>query len=230
MTVRDLGVYISNTRSWGPHIEKTVQSARKLAAWVLSAFKDRSPTVMLTLYTSMVRSKLEYCCPVWNPSSVTEIQILESIQRSFTRKISGCKDITYWDRLKSLKLMSLQRRRERYCIIHVWKILNNQAPNDVGFEFQHHQRLGIKAKLPSINRRAQLSVRTDYDNTFRVRAAQLWNLLPEKLGTETSLENFKVGLGRFLDKCPDTPPTPGYTPVNDNSLLSWRRTLSKQST
>jgi len=105
--------------------------------------------------------------------------------------------------------MSLQRRRERYCIIHVWKILNNQAPNDVGFEFQHHQRLKIKAKLPSINKIHQMSVRTDYDNTFRVRAAQLWNLLPEKLGTEKSLDNFKVDLGRFLDKYPDTPPTPG---------------------
>ena len=88
----------------------------------------------------------------------------------------------------------------------------------------------MRAKIPSINRRAQLSVRTDYDNSFRVRAAQLWNLLPEKLGTETSLDNFKVGLGRFLDEYPDTPPVPGYTPVNNNSLLSWRRTLSKQST
>ena len=126
--------------------------------------------------------------------------------------------------------MSLQRRRERYSIIHVWKILNNQAPNDVDFEFQYHQRLGVKAKIPSINKRVQLSVRTDYDNTFRVRAAQLWNLLPQGLGREESLDNFKVGLGRFLEQYPDTPPVPGYTPANDNSLLSWRWTLSKQST
>ena len=100
----------------------------------------------------------------------------------------------------------------------------------ISFEFQYHQRLGMKAKIPSINKRAQLSVRTDYDNTFRVTVAQLWNLLPQKLGIDDSLDNFKVGLGRFLDKYPDTQPVPGYTPVNDNSLLSWRRTLSKQST
>ena len=31
-TVRDLGVYVSSSRSWGPHIEKTVQGARKMAA------------------------------------------------------------------------------------------------------------------------------------------------------------------------------------------------------
>ena len=63
-TVRDLGVHISGNRQWGPHIERTVQGARKMAAWTLSAFRDRTRTVMLTLYKSMVRSKLEYCCPV----------------------------------------------------------------------------------------------------------------------------------------------------------------------
>ena len=126
--VRDLGVYISDDRSWSPHVEKTVQGARKMAAWAISAFRDRSAPVMLTLYKSLVRSKLEYCCPVWNPSKVSDIQKLESIQRSFTRKIIGCKDLTYWERLKRLKLMSLQRRRERYCMVHVWKILNGHAP------------------------------------------------------------------------------------------------------
>ena len=229
-TVRDLGVYISNNRSWGPHIEKTVQGARKMAAWALSAFRDRSQVVMLTLYKSMVRSKLEYCCPVWNPVKVGDIQKLENVQRSFTRKILGCSDLQYWDRLKKLKLMSLQRRRERYSIIHVWKILNEHAPNDISFEFRSHQRHGIKAEIPPMNKSAQLSVRSDYDNTFRVRAAQLFNVLPSELRSITILDSFKVGLDRFMKQYPDTPPVPGYTPMNDNSLLSWRRTHSMQLT
>ena len=92
-TVRDLGVLLSNNRQWGPHIDKTVLGARKMAAWVLSAFRDRSQMVMMTLYKSMVRSKLEYCCPVWSPTKVTEIQKIEDVQREFTRKIVGSKDL-----------------------------------------------------------------------------------------------------------------------------------------
>ena len=69
-SVRDLGVYVSNDRSWSPHVEKTVQGARKMAAWTLSAFRNRSTFVMLTLYKSLVRSKLEYCCPVWSRASL----------------------------------------------------------------------------------------------------------------------------------------------------------------
>ena len=61
---------------------------------------------------------------------------------------------------------------------HVWKILNNHPPNDVGIEFKVHQRHGIKAEIPPVNKRSQLSVRTDFDNTFRVKAAQLFNVLP----------------------------------------------------
>ena len=228
--VRDLGVYVSYDRSWTPHIEKTVQGARLMAAWVLSAFRDRSAPVMLTLYKSLVRSKLEYCCPVWNPSKISDIQKLESIQRCFTRKINGCKELTYWDRLKKLKILSLQRRRERYCIIHVWKILNGLAPNDLEFQFSTHQRLGIRASIPPINKKAQLSVRTDYDKTFRVQAAQLFNVLPTDLRSLSTLESFKAGLGRFLEQYPDTPPVAGYTAANDNTLLSWeqRRTHPMQ--
>ena len=199
-----------------------------MATWTLSAFRDRSQLAMLTLYKSMVRSKLEYCCPVWNPVKIMEIQKLENVQRAFTRKIAGCKDLQYWERLKKLKLMSLQRRRERYSIIHVWKILIGQAPNDTGFEFRSHQRHGIRAEIPRLNKSAQLSVRSDYDNSFRVRAAQLFNLLPCDLRSVKTLERFKAGLGSFMEQYPDTPPVPGYTPTNDNSLLSWRRTHTMQ--
>ena len=107
--------------------------------------------------------------------------------------------------MKKLKLMSLQRRRERYCIIHVWKILNGHAPNEINFEFSTNERLGVKASLPPLNNMAQLSVKTDYDNSFRVRAAQLWNTLPPVIvASLQTLDGFKAGLGRFLEQYPDT--------------------------
>ena len=220
-SVKDLGVILSSDRSWSPHIEHTVQSARTMASWVLSVFRDRSRLVMLTLYKTMVRSRLEYCCPLWNPSKVQDIQALENVQRNFTRKIAGCKDLDYWERLKSLKLLSLQRRRERYCIILVWKMLNGLAPNAIGMVFYEQNRLGLKVKLPPVNNKAQCSVKTDYENSFRIKASRLWNLLPKHVNTVKSLDAFKNVLGDYLKKIPDTPPVPGYTAANRNSLLDW---------
>ena len=127
------------------------------------------------------------------------------------RKIAGLKDMNYWDRLKKLKLMSLQRRRKRYYIIQVWKIINRHAPNDVQMQFKTHFRLGIKALIPRINTKAQISVRCDYDSSFgvTVRAAQLWNIVPSYVSQLNPLKSFKIGLGRFVEQFPDTPPVPG---------------------
>ena len=52
---------------------------------------------------------------------------LEAVQRSFTAKIDGMEDKNYWQRLSSLKLFSLQQRRERFIIIHMWKIFKGIA-------------------------------------------------------------------------------------------------------
>ena len=220
--VRDLGVHLSSDRSWTPHIEKVIEGGKKIASWVLSAFRDRSPILMMTLYKTMVRSKLEYCCPVWSPTKVGDIQALENIQRSFTKKVAGCQGLSYWDRLGKLKILSLQRRRERYSVIHMWKILNNLAPNNISIHSYSTHRQGMKIRLPPLNTKAQTSVTSDYEDSFKIRASKLWNLLPKQINTLTTLDEFKVELGGFIDKYPDTPPVTGYTASNRNSLLDWQ--------
>ena len=218
--VRDLGVYLSNDCSWTPHINHMTQGARQIASWVLGVFKDRSQTVMLTLFKTMVRSKLEYCCPVWDPVAIGDIQTIENVQRNFTRRISSCKNLNYWERLAKLKLMSLQRRRERYSTIHVWKILSGVTSNDIGMTFKDHPRHGNIAKIAALNNRSQRSVASKYDNSFVIRAAKLWNTVPKDVKNASSLEAFKIALGDFLAKLPDNPPVKGYSTANDNSLLS----------
>ena len=106
--VKDLGVFLSPDLKWSVHVKEAVEGANKMANWVLSVFSDRSQATMLTLFKSMVRSRLEYSCPVWNPFLMSDIRKLESTQRAFTQQTTGCKGLSYLDRLKFLNLMSLQ--------------------------------------------------------------------------------------------------------------------------
>ena len=62
--VKDLGVQLSPDLRWATQVSEAVQSANKMANWVISVFTDRSKVVMLTLFKTMVRSRLEYSCPV----------------------------------------------------------------------------------------------------------------------------------------------------------------------
>ena len=223
--IKDLGVQVTHDLSWLTHICDIASKRRSMAAWVLSAFKTRNKTAMLTLYKALVRSLMEYCCILWNPTSVTQIQQIESVQRTFTSKINGIQHLNYWDRLKYLGIMSLQRRRDRYIIIHMWKILNGKCPNDNHIEFRPLCRFGRPAVLPSLTKGSSVRNQALYDNSFSVVGPQLWNILPRALHSITNLDEFKVKLLDFLRLFPDTPPVVGYTPSNSNSLLDWSKNI-----
>ena len=84
---------------------------------------------MMTLFKSLVLPILDYGSQLWSPHLVKHIDQLEKIQRSFTKHITGMQSLEYSERLVSLKLYSLQRRCECYCIIYVWKIIEGLVHN-----------------------------------------------------------------------------------------------------
>ena len=147
-----------------------------MANWVISVFCDGYKAikhVMLTLFQTMLRIILEYSCPVLSLLLWSAIKKLERLQRAFTRHITGCKGLGYWDRLKFLGLMSLQRRR--YISIHVWKILKGLAPNDISSYSEHNIRLGTRCNIPHLPRNAPVFANSIYDKSFAVTDPKLWN-------------------------------------------------------
>ena len=84
---------------------------------------------MLALFKALVMSRHGYGCQLWSPYLIKHINIVEKVKSYFTRFISGMAGLSYTERLTVLKLYSLQRRRERYIIIYVWKILEGLVPN-----------------------------------------------------------------------------------------------------
>ena len=215
--VRDLGVLISADGSWSRHISTIVRKASLLSGWIFSVFRDRTPEVMLQLYKSLVRPILEYCCLVWCPSKVGDIKAIENVQRCFTRRLEGMKELDYWARLRELRMMSLQRRRQRYLLIHTWKTHHELVPNSADIIFQTTLRLGVRAIPPPYPYRAESKRANQLHNSFGCRAAHLWNRLPKSVNSCQSLGEFKAELGKFLNTFNDCPPTRGY-PVLPNNL------------
>ena len=60
--------------------------------------------ILLNLYKSLVRPHLEYCTAAWSPHCVKDKELLERVQRRFTRMIPELKQLAYADRLDILKL------------------------------------------------------------------------------------------------------------------------------
>ena len=162
---------------------------------------------MLTLFNSLIRSRLEYCSQVWDPVKIKHIDAIENIQRKFTRKINGMHDLDYWARLKELNLMSLQRRREKLSILLVWKIKNNHIPNVVNLEFKKNPRnLKVKAILKPMPKVVGKCLSL-YENSFCIKSAKLWNTLPSHLTEILDLNTFEKNLELYLKLFPDQPPS-----------------------
>ena len=210
---------IDDGLTWDEQINSVTARARRVCGWMLSVFYSRDKHVMITLFNSLVRTKLEYCDIIWSPYKTKDINKIEGIQRYFTCKINGMKEYNYWDRLKKLDIMSLQRRRERNKIIYLWKIKNGVNPNSVSITFKENKRLNSeKAVLGSLPKtRGRLL--TIHDESFLINAAKLWNTLPGELTYVKSLTVFKSGLDKFLKKIPDEPPLSGYPSRSNNSII-----------
>ena len=100
--VTDLGVTIQNEFNFD-----IVKKARNKVSWILSVFKSCSESTIMNSFNSSVSPILEYSCILWNPWRITEIALLEGVQRTVTSKIDISADMNYYERLKELNLMSM---------------------------------------------------------------------------------------------------------------------------
>ena len=71
--VRDLGVITNSNMTFKEHIDSIVTSSKIKSGIILRTFTSRNAKVMIPLFKTYIRSKLEYCCTVWSPIQQGEI-------------------------------------------------------------------------------------------------------------------------------------------------------------
>ena len=224
MKTTDLGIVMSDSASFREQISVVATRARQRMGWILRVFITRERIPMLTLYRSLVLPLLEYCCALWSPGAIGMIRRLESVQRTFTVRVHGMSQLDYWERLQELNMYSLERRRERYAIIYVWKILQGLTPN-LGHPAEVLAsvggRRGKMCRVPPINNRATQRVQSLQENSLAVRGPRLFNCLSAEVREyDGSLDGFKHKLDRFLSTVPDKPCLPNYYQAAEgNSII-----------
>jgi len=132
---------------------------------------------------------------VINRLIVKDKELLERVQRRFTRMIPELKQLAYADRLDSLKLWTLEERRVCADLIEVYKIVHGLSaiPFSSFFEFENSGRTrGHSLKLRKKRCRLDLSL-----YFFSERVVSLWNCLDERAVKSASLNCFKGNLTRL---------------------------------
>ena len=81
--VLDLGISMSSNRTFDLHISNLYRRCSK-SCW-LDTENTRDTHLMLTLFKSLVLSKLDYASQRWSPYLLKHIYLIENVQRAFTK-------------------------------------------------------------------------------------------------------------------------------------------------
>jgi hypothetical protein len=100
----DLGVTIDSKLSFEKHISNIVSKARQRVSILFRGFVKRNLYVMRQAFVSYIRPILEYSSIVWNPSFIFLKDVIENVQRNFSKRIPSLSSLPYSERLALLDL------------------------------------------------------------------------------------------------------------------------------
>ena len=84
-TAKYLGVLLSNTLSWSPHIDAVACKASQKLGFIRRNLRGNPLKSKCMAYTALVRSGMEYAAPIWDPATQKDSNKLETIQRRAAR-------------------------------------------------------------------------------------------------------------------------------------------------
>ena len=200
--VKDLGVLFSDNLSWMSHIRTLKSKAERTSYTILRTFKSRDHCVYVSAFNTYVRPQIEYNTSVWSPFKKAEIVMIESIQRTFSKKVCQRLNLSfnnYLDRLRILKITSLEYRRLEFDLILLFKILNGNIFVKLDDELSYND-LGEKYNLRrnSYQIKSRSGFKTDIRLKFFItRTIKVWNKLPQLIVESQSPSIFKNRLHKF---------------------------------
>ena len=158
-----------------------------------------------------------------------DTQALERVQRNLLRRITRMHELDYWEQLQAISAYSPKRRRERYLIIYIWRIMEGQEPNistadNGGIRTKWHIRRGRCCLMPTVSNHSSQAIKSLRYGRFAKHVPRLFNALPAHVRNITgcSVDFFKRQLDTFIRTVSDEPQITGYTAIrrtDSNNIL-----------
>ena len=90
------------------------------------------------MYIVYIRPILEYNTQIWSPYNVGDIDLIEGIQRKFTKSLLGFANLPYYVRLNRLNLQPLEIRCIFFDLILLYKIVHGLIDINTSDFFQYN--------------------------------------------------------------------------------------------
>ena len=200
---KDLGVWMHSSMKPTTQCERAAKSANMALGMILRAFHYRSREVLIPLYKTFVRPKMEYAAAVWSPWLKKDEDILEDVQKRMMRSLSDCPGRSYEERLEKAGLTTLKERRIRGDLIETFKVTKgiDRVDKNKWFDIRggdeaRPTRANTMISDGTVERRSDVLYKNaasseTRNNFFTMRVVRSWNELPEEVKSKKSVDSFK---------------------------------------
>ena len=207
---KDLGVWVSSSMKPSKQCSVAAKNANFALGQMLRAFHYRKKSQLVPLYKCFIRPKLEFAVASWNPWTENDKKVLEKVQERLIKQMCDVRGTTYEEKLKDAGLTTLTERRERGDAIEAFKTIKgfNRVEKQKWFEFEEEDQRptrrnteitenGERRKSNVLREeKARLEVRKNF---YNVRAARIWNRIPETVREKTSVNSFKNAYDKWKE-------------------------------
>jgi len=120
--VKDLWIMISSDLEHSPYCTYAYTKANRVMGMIRRTISYKEPKIMLSLYKTLVKPHAEYFSCALNPYYSKDKELLEKIQHRYTKMILNMQDKANEERLRCLRLWTLEESRNRQDLIEVFKM------------------------------------------------------------------------------------------------------------
>ena len=86
---KDLGVIVNGSWKWSEQCNVAVKKANSTLGIIKRHIASKRKDIIVKLYKTLVRPKLEYCVQAWCPYLRKDIENIERVQHRATKLIGG---------------------------------------------------------------------------------------------------------------------------------------------
>lgn len=201
---RDLGIVITSDLKSSEQSRRAAARATMVACRIKNTFTYFNRQLVNLLYKSFVRPHLEFAVSAWNPYRRSDIEVLEKVQRRFSKLAPDLKSKPYVERRQALGWTTLEDRRRRGDLIQLHKIQHGKDRVELIHGNQRIASSGLDSPAGrtrrghmAVERQLVRSCRARH-NFFTNRIAGSWNALDDTTKNTGNTNNFKNRIDKFF--------------------------------